>query len=559
MNLVLKLLGDMCFSAVIAYLLGRNRRIMQLAVNPRSKTAWLFFTVVFSALSIISSYYGVRINGALASTRIVGTLMGGLIGGPYAGFSVGLISGIHRYFLGGFTAPSCAIATFIAGWAAGLLRDRLGFPNLNWRIAAVIALGAEVLQKGLTLAFAKPFAAALAFEQTAALPTIAVTILGTSLFVLILNDMRIQYELEGARAAQLALSIADETLPHLRQGLNANSAQKVAEIIKKLTSADAVSITDRENILAFLGLGHDHHQNGHSILSDSTQKALKTKEPVVFFDGPHCPVPGCPLVCGIVAPFVINKQAVGCLKFYKTKNHMLSEPEIETVRGLARLLASQLALAEVDRQQALRKQADFKALQAQINPHFLFNTLSIIMSFCRTAPETARELLTELSEMLHFNFAKHEDKIPVQEEFNSIKAYLNIAKARFGSRLTLHAVLEPTVADALIPAFSLQPLVENALNHGLSYKPTDCRLDLDIQNVQDRLVITLADNGIGMTSEQQAKLLQGASHGIGFANVYQRLQSLYPGQQPLQLVSAANAGTTITINLPLERRADHGN
>lgn len=554
MNLILKLLGDMCFSAVIAYLLGRNRRIMQMAVNPRTKTAWLFFTLVFSALSIISSYYGVRINGALASTRIVGTIMGGLIGGPYAGFSVGLISGLHRYYLGGFSAPSCAVATFIAGWGAGLLRERIGFQNLNWHIAAGIALGAELLQKGLTLACAKPFEAALAFEQTAALPTTAVTILGTSLFVLILNDMQMQYELEGARSAQLALAIADETLPHLRQGLNAASAQQVAEIIKNLTKADAVSLTDRKNILAFLGLGHDHHLNGHSILSDSTQKALHTCEPVIFYDGPHCPVPGCPLVCGVVAPLVVDKQAVGCLKFYKTKEHMLSEPEIETVRGLAKLLASQLALAEVDHQQALRKQADFKALQAQINPHFLFNTLSIIMSFCRTAPETARELLIELSEMLHFNFAKHEDKIPVQEEFNSIKAYLNIAKARFGSRLTLHAVLAPTVADALIPAFSLQPLVENAMIHGLFHKPADCRLDLDIQRVENRLVITIADNGIGMTPEQQEKLLQGASQGIGFANVYQRLQSLYPGQQPLTMVSAANAGTTITINLPLERR-----
>ena len=106
MALLFALLGDMCFSAVIAYLLGRSQRIVSMAMHPYTLSAWLIFTSIFSFLSIISSYYGTPIGGALASTRIVGTLMGGIIGGPWVGLSVGIVGALHRYSLGGFTAPS---------------------------------------------------------------------------------------------------------------------------------------------------------------------------------------------------------------------------------------------------------------------------------------------------------------------------------------------------------------------------------------------------------------------------------------------------------------------
>jgi two-component system, LytTR family, sensor histidine kinase LytS len=554
MFLLFALLGDMCFSAVIAYLLGRNRRIVSMAMHPDSVSAGVTFTIIFSLLSIISSYYGTNIGGALASTRIVGTLMGGIIGGPYVGLSVGIVSALHRYSLGGFTASSCAAATLLAGILAGQVRHHIGFHRLNWKIAALTALSAELIQKGFTLAFSQPFEAALAFEKIAALPTIFVSVAGTSLFVLILKDMQLQAELTGARSAQLSLSIADQTLTWLRNGLDSASAQKAAEIVYQLTQADAVAITDRQNILAFVGLGSDHHRTGSAILSDITQQALKTKKPVIFRDGPYCSQVRCPLACGVVAPLIIKQEAVGTLKLYKTRNNGLSVMESQMVEGLARLLASQLALAELERQQVLREQADLKALQAQINPHFLFNTLSIIMSFCRTSPETARELLVNLSDMLHFSFAKHEAKITVAEELASVRAYLEIAKARFGARLQVYTTLDPKALSCLIPAFSIQPLVENALSHGLFPKPADCRLEVSVQAAENQLMICIRDNGIGMCEEKCRALLNGESNGIGVANVYQRLAVLYPRRSEFLLESKEHTGTSITIKIPWERR-----
>ena len=259
MRLLFMLLGNVCIPAMVAYLVGRNKRFRQYILAPLTLRSAIVFTVVCGLLAIVSSYYGTRIHGALASTRIVGVLIGGIIGGPWVGLATGIIGGLHRYSLGGFTAASCGIATVLAGILAGLVRFRCPFTHMNWKIAAAIALAAEVLQKSLTLLLAKPFEQALAFERTAALPTTAVTIIGTVLFVLILQDMQKQYEAAGAEAAQISLRIANETMPYLRNGLDRESAQKAADIILAVADVDAVAITDGEKCLAYAGLPSRYH------------------------------------------------------------------------------------------------------------------------------------------------------------------------------------------------------------------------------------------------------------------------------------------------------------
>ena len=555
MQLLFALLGEMCISAMIAYLLGRSKKIMHYALHPYSVPAWALFTVIFSSLSIISSYYGTRIEGALASTRIVGTLMGGLIGGPYVGLSVGIIGGLHRYFLGGFTALSCAIATVIAGFMAGMVRHRIGFLNLKWQTAAMVALSAEIMQKGLTLLFAKPFISAWNFEAVAAFPTTAVTVIGTVLFVLIMKDMGKQLDLAGARAAQISLAIANETLPFLKEGLTRTSAQKTAEIITKLAGEAAVCISDTKQTLGFAGISSDHHLCGQPINFANTFKVLETGETITFNDGPYCGHADCPLTCGVIVPLTVKNVRVGAIRIYKTKNVGLLPIDIEIAEGVAKMLSTQIALADMEQQRSLREQAEFKALQAQINPHFLFNTLSIIMCFCRTEPETARELIGNLSDMLHFTFAKHDDQVTLGEEFSSVEAYLNIVKARFGSRLTIETNLAEGLQDCIIPAFTVQPLVENAIKHGLFPKTSDCHLNINISQQEDKLIIVVEDNGVGMTEAKREILLSLQSEGIGVANVVKRIKGLYKERSEIIVKSQEGKGTIFTIKMPLKRRA----
>lgn len=553
------LLGNVCISAMVAYLLGRNKRFRQYIMAPLNLQSAGVFTVVCSLLAIISSYYGTRINGALASTRIVGVLMGGIIGGPWVGMATGIIGGLHRYSLGGFTAFSCGLATFLAGIMAGLVRSRYPFDKMNWKIAAGIALFAEIIQKSLTLILAKHFEQALAFEKAAALPTTAVTIIGTVLFVLILQDMEKQYEMAGASAAQIAMRIANETMPYLRKGLDMESARKAADIIVSLADVDAVAITNEHKSLAYAGIPTKSHKPGNPLYFPDTEEVFKTGKTVVVTGSHGCGDPDCPLYYGIVVPLMVHGKPAGVFRFYQTRKKGLSQVDIELAEGVARLLSTQVELADYEEQQVLREQAEFKALQSQINPHFLFNTLSIIISLCRNHPETARELLINLADMLHFTFAQHEPLIPLEEELHNAEAYLNIVKARFGSRLTTEIILpeDTDVRDDFVPAFMLQPLAENAITHGLFQKTEDCRLAIRValDGAGNHLIIRVIDNGVGMSPETLQKLKNLESKGIGTANVIKRIDHIYQGRGDITFQSREGEGTTVTITLPIRQEA----
>ena len=203
----------------------------------------------------------------------------------------------------------------------------------------------------------------------------------------------------------------------------------------------------------------------------------------------------------------------------------------------------------------MREKAEFKALQAQINPHFLFNTINIIMSFCRTNPDTARKLLEHLATMLHYSFANHEDFVTLTEEINNIHAYLEIAQSRFGSRLQIKTNIDQTLLHTKIPVLSIQPLAENAIQHGLFPKIAECILSIDIYRQQDDVVICVSDNGIGMNMDKVERLFTTQSGGIGIRNVYMRLKGIYGHHYGLSIESQPGCGTVTTIRIPYERKA----
>lgn len=152
--MLLDLLGDAAVIAISAYLFGRNKFIMRCVYDPLQPKHFVTLVAIFASLSVIGTYHGIPVEDALANTRLVGTLIGGIMGGPVVGGTVGIISGLHRYFLGGFTAEVCGIAAVIGGLMAGFARYKLGLYQLNWKIGAMLALAGEptmVLKKMLFL------------------------------------------------------------------------------------------------------------------------------------------------------------------------------------------------------------------------------------------------------------------------------------------------------------------------------------------------------------------------------------------------------------------------
>lgn len=212
---------------------------------------------------------------AIANSRVIGIVMAGLLGGYKVGIGAGLIAGIHRMSLGGFTAFSCGFSAIVAGLLAGFIRSKYKGKRISVRVALLTGALAEAIQMGIILIGSQPFERALSLVESIGLPMILANGVGSALFFLIILAVINEEEKVGAVQAQKALSLAENTLAHLRTGLSPNSAEETCKIIYKKVNASAVAITDKEQILAHVGIGNDHHRPLSPIQTYSTKQVLE--------------------------------------------------------------------------------------------------------------------------------------------------------------------------------------------------------------------------------------------------------------------------------------------
>lgn len=366
--------------------------------------------------------------------------------------------------------------------------------------------------------------------------------------------------LESITSFDTSLRIGEETMPYLKQGLNFESAQKICEIIRQITEMDAVAITDDKVILGFSGVGCRRHQQGGPILTGATRYVLETGEAKVVND-PRvltCDEPGCPhpLKAAVVTPLKFRGKVVGTFKLYRATQAPLPTYVVRLAAGIAALLGIQMELAESERQRQLVVRARLEALQAQIRPHFLFNVLNTIIMFSRTDPDRSRELLVSLAQFFRRSLTTRGNMNTFQDELEYINIYLSLEKARFGEKLQVKLKVDPRVTGASVPVLTLQPLVENAIVHGLAPKEDTGVVGIRARQVGDHLHILIADNGIGMDRETQRRVFEegfGTNMGLGLTNVNERLISLYGSEYRLRIRSSPGRGTAIRLRIPLRQ------
>lgn len=576
-NLLILMLERVGLLLIVVFLLSRLSSFRQIIHNEHGLREKLLLIAIFGAFGVISNYTGIEIgNGsisshvwqldvdydsALANTRVLGVALGGLLGGPLVGAGVGLNAGLHRITLGGFTAVACGISTIFAGIVTGWIgkRFRKNEKKAPWQ-AVVIGIVMECIQMGIILLAAKPYESALALVQIIAIPMIVINGFGTLLFMLIIQS--IVQDKERARALQThkALYIADQTLPFFRQGLNVHSCREVAGIILRLTKADAISITDRHQVLAHVGAGADHHIPMQSLSTELTKQVLeqgriltaKAKEQIQCFH------PNCPLQAAIVLPLQVHSKTVGTLKLYFTNPNQMDQVEQELAEGLGNLFSTQLELAEAELQSKLLKDAEIKALQAQVHPHFLFNAINTISVLCRTDSEKARELLLQLSVFFRSNLqGARQTLIPLEKELEHVEAYLSLEQARFPDKYTVRLAIEPTVEKVLIPPFTLQPLVENAVRHAFAKMQAKRKGHVTIRGYKEKddVVLSIEDNGKGIPTDLLdilGKHTVHSSEGTGTAlyNIRKRIEEIYGGDAVFTIDSERNSGTRVVIRVP---------
>lgn len=554
-NLVVSLLQQMCVYLVIAYLLSKTPLFIPLMHVTIRLPYRIACYLVFSMFCIMGTYFGLRIEDSIANTRAIGAVLGGLLGGPAVGFAVGLTGGLHRYSMGGFTALACAFSTMSEGLIGGIFHRYMIQAGRHDKLynpynVGMVTLCAEVVQMLIILAVARPFQEALHLVESIALPMLTANSIGAAMFMRILQDRRTIIEKQSSVFSARALKIAARADGVLRSGFNQENSMKVARIIYEETGVGAVAITDRTKILAFIGTGSDHHIPGMEITSLQTLQSVANNQ-VIYADGNEvayqCSIkPDCPLGSSLVIPLLgEDDQVIGTIKLYEPKTKLFSTINRTLGEGVARLLSNQILAGRYEQQKQMLSQSEIKLLHAQVNPHFLFNTLNTLSAVIRNNPERARYLVQQLSTFFRKNLKRPSEEACLKDEVEHVNAYLQIELARFNDRLTVDIDVPEELGVARLPAFSLQPLVENAIKHGTSQLLGGGHVSIRAHRDGDDLVLTVEDNA-GLYEAKPG------GDGLGMNLVDRRIKNRYGERYGLAIEHERDVFTRIQLRVPFE-------
>jgi two-component system LytT family sensor kinase len=350
-----------------------------------------------------------------------------------------------------------------------------------------------------------------------------------------------------------ALRIAERSVGVLMQGFNAQNCSRLATIIQEETGVGAVAITDCDKLLGFVGVGADHHLTGTPISSQHTLSAIRHNA-VVYADGVSVPYrcsvhKDCKLGSCMVIPLRGEGNAVfGTIKLYEPKSKFFSTLNRTLGEGIARLLSNQVLAGKIEEQKRLLVQSEIKLLQAQIDPHFLFNALNTLAAVIRRDPEAARQLVQYLSTFFRKSLKRTGNDVTLGDEVEHVNAYLNIELARFAEHLQVTFDIPEALLAARLPAFSLQPIVENAIKHGISQMLEPGCITIRAERLDDLLTVTVQDSA-GLYQPQPD------SDGLGMNLVDRRIKLRYGEAYGVQVTFERERFTRVAISLPLEHEA----
>ncbi len=349
------------------------------------------------------------------------------------------------------------------------------------------------------------------------------------------------------RAALQTLHTATLMTGALRGGLSADAAAQSVRHVRSLLPAPAAAMTDTEQLLAWDGEARDAHQAWAAELTGRvvTDGGTSVHDHRSF----DCRRAGCPLRKVVLSPLVVQDNVVGTLQVYAPST---SAALVRATTEVASWISSQLELAERDTSRTRLMEAEVRAMRAQISPHFVYNALNAIASFVRTDPDRARELLLDFADFSRYSLQEMGQYTTLEEELRSIERYLVLEQARFGDRLRVTLLIAPEVLAVTVPVLSLQPLVENAVRHGIASKEGGGQITIHAEDQSREAVITIEDDGVGEDPERVRRALAGdaSMDSIGLGNVDARLRAAYGDGYGLVVETAPGAGTKVTMRVP---------
>lgn len=506
---------------------------------------------LFGLLAIMSTYFGLSFNGAIINARVISVTAAGLLGGPLSGLGAGLIGGIHRYFYypDSYTALACCVGTIWFG-VVGALGRRYCHNLLGRRLFLVgITVVGELCQAGWLFLLARPISAVSELESVILLPKIVINSLGMVFFFSTFFRLRQGRMDELIEGQTQALYIADRALPYLREGLHAGeNLQTVARIIRDGAAGYRVLLSDRERVLAAAGCEMEN-----DALPDFMRECLDEQKTVVRRLALRVRRQEKLEKEDVISvPIEINGQAVGAMALMLDQDGVhLAKADIRFTETLARFFSTILELENLSREIELRRKAEFRAFQSQINPHFFCNALNTISALCRTDPDKARGLLLVLANYYRQTLSINEELVSLAQELDNVQNYLTIAQARFEGAIHYQQEVPVDVERYHLPPLIIQPLVENAVRHG-GVAVDDRRVLLRITEEDGGIRISVSDKGKGFPDDVLQSLEDPDNKRYsGMFNVAKRLSSIYGPTGRLQ-VDSTPQGATVWFTIPAQ-------
>ncbi|WP_308797513.1 sensor histidine kinase [Agromyces silvae] len=342
------------------------------------------------------------------------------------------------------------------------------------------------------------------------------------------------------RATYRTLHLASRAAAHLRNGLGEPDAARAVRHLRTLLGSEGVALVDRAG-----GVALDGDDAMRSAAAELAAQVTASGRPQIR-RGIRS---GRRESDAAAAPVRVGGRAVGAVVAFEPT---VRAGLVRATGEVADWVAAQVELGELDASRAALAEAEVRALRAQISPHFIYNSLNAIASFINTDPATARELVLEFADFTRYSFRRHGDFTTVAEELRSIDSYLRLERARFGERLTVTLQIAPEVLSTVVPFLSIQPLVENAVRHGLESKEGGGRISITAVDSGAYAELSVEDDGVGIDPAALERALAGGAAGehVGLRNVDARLRQVYGDEHGLVVETNVGAGTLVRMRVP---------
>ncbi|WP_347124711.1 histidine kinase [Microbacterium sp. SY138] len=345
---------------------------------------------------------------------------------------------------------------------------------------------------------------------------------------------------DAEQAALTALHQASLAAPHLRAGLSDPDVVKAARHLRVLLGSAAVAIVSAEGTVSFDGPSDGLESAARRI---AAQVGASGRRQVFPAQGREDDLEA------VGAPILVDGRVAGVVVAFAAP---VRAALVRAAEEIADWCAAQVELGGLDAHRTQLAEAELRSLRAQISPHFIYNALTAIASFILTDPARARELVLEFADFTRYSFRRQGEFTTIAEELGSIHSYLELERARFGDRLRVTLQIAPETLATVIPFLSVQPLVENAVRHGL--EPGEGGGEIRIASRDDgtHTEITVEDDGVGMDPEALRTTLTAGDDGVhvGLRNVDTRLRQLYGADGGLVVETNTGAGTLVRMRVP---------